>query len=57
MYYMYTQASSQGGWYIGSEEPPSQRKVHYLVMNGPKSQPFKTKGPDHYYNYTIQGRS
>ena len=35
------QVRSQGGS-VGSEEPPSQRKVHYLVMKGP---PFKTKGP------------
>ena len=29
-----SQARSQGGS-VGSEEPPSQRKVHYLVMKGP----------------------
>ena len=34
-----TQARSQGD-FVGSEEPPSQRKVHYLAMKGP---PFKTK--------------
>ena len=28
------QARSQGGL-VDSEEPPSQRKVHYLVMKGP----------------------
>ena len=33
------QACSQGGS-VGSEEPPSQRKVHYLVMKAP---PFKKR--------------
>ena len=32
--YSNVQARSQGGL-VGSEEPPSQRKVHYHVMKGP----------------------
>ena len=48
---MIAQARSQGGS-VGSEEPPSQIKVHYFVMKGPpfetKGSPLKTKGPQFY---------
>ena len=42
---------------VGSEEPPSQREVHYLVMKGPllKNKVHLLKQKVHCYNYTIQG--
>ena len=36
IYVAIAQANSQGGS-VGSEELPSQRKVHYLVLKGPLS--------------------
>ena len=46
--YRFKQARSQGGS-VGSEEPPSQIKVHFLKnkvhLLKTKGLPFKTKGP------------
>ena len=49
---------ARGPWgLVGLEEPPSQRKVHYLVMKGLlfKNKLHLLKQKIHYYNYTIRG--